>query len=70
MLTLFVLAVILICLVDGVPLVKKRLWRELGAFGVLLGIAIFLFIANKLEMPTPVDWLQQMLAPVGEAILK
>lgn len=69
MILLFFLVTILICLVEGVPLIKKGLWRELGTFSFLIGIAFFLVIAKKMDIP-PVGWLQQLLGPVGEALLK
>lgn len=70
MIILFILAVLLICLLEGVPLIKKGLWPELGTLGFLIGTAIFLGIAKILEIPTPLNWLQQLLSPVGEGILK
>jgi len=69
MIILFFLATILICLIEGVPLIKKGLWRELCTFSFLIGIAFFLVIAKKMDIP-PVGWLQHLLGPVGEAIFK
>ncbi len=69
MIILFFLATILIGLVEGVPLVKKGLWRELGTFSFLIGTALLLVIAKKMDIP-PVGWLQQLLDPVGEALFK
>lgn len=66
---LFFFAVILICLVEGIPLVKKGLWRELGTLGVLIGTAVLLGIV-KIMGVSSVGWLQQLLGPVGEAVLK
>lgn len=70
MIAMFILAVILICLYEGGPLIKKRLWRELGAFGVLIGSAAWLGIAKILGISTPVNWLEQLLGPIGKMILK
>lgn len=70
MLILLILAVFLICLFEGVPLIKKGLWRELGTLGFLIATAIYLGITDIAELPTPINWLQQLLNPVGEVIFK
>lgn len=70
MLTFLILAVIFIFLTDGAALVKKKQWRELSTLGLLIGIAIFLVIANRFEIPTPVDGLQTLFRPVGEVIFE
>ena len=70
MIVLFILAVILIFLYDGVPLLKKRLWRELGTIGVLVGAASYLCIVDILGMSTPVNWLEQLLSPIGKILFK
>lgn len=70
MITLFILAIIFIFTIEGIPLIKKGLWRELGVFCFLLGIAVSIGIAKGLGVPTPIEWLQQLLGPIGMAILK
>ena len=71
MLVLFTLVgTILIFLYDGIPLWEKRLWRELGVLGVLIGAAAYLNIAAMLGMTTPVNWLEQLLGPIGRMIYK
>lgn len=69
MMILFFLAVIFIFLLEGVPLIKKGQWRELGTFSFLIAIAFLIGIAKKMDIP-PVGWLQQLFGPVGEAIFK
>ena len=69
MMVLFFLVVILVFWVEGVPLIKKGLWRELGAVSFLIAAAIFLGIAKIMEI-SPVRWLHQLLGPVGEVIFK
>lgn len=67
---LFLLAAILIGLFDGIPLIKAKQWRELGTFGALMGTALYLGISKLLNLSTPVNWLHQLLSPIGEAIYK
>lgn len=65
---LFVLTVIIIFLADGIPLIKGKLWRELGVFCFLIASAICLVIINGLNISTPVNWLDKLLNPIGKAI--
>lgn len=70
MIVFLIVAVVLICLAEVPPLVKKKLWKELTTFGFIIGAAIFLGIVELLTSTTPVEWLEQLLIPVGEAMLK
>lgn len=70
MIAVFILAVVLIFLYDGLPLLKRKLWRELGVMGILIGSATYLGITEILGMTTPVHWLEQLLGPIGEIIFK
>jgi len=65
-----ILAVMLIFLTDGAALVKKKQWRELSTLGLLIGIAISLIIADRFNVPTPVDGLHQLLGPVGKVFFE
>lgn len=69
-LSLFLLAAILVFLFEGVPLIKAKLWRELGTFGFLMGAALLLGIIRLLGISTPVEWLHKFLSPVGKTIFK
>lgn len=66
MLAMFILAVLLISLYEGLPLLKRRLWRELGAVGLLIGAAVYLGIAELWGMSTPLGLLEQLLGPIGK----
>lgn len=61
---------VLVFLTDGMRLVRQRRWRELATVGSLLALAGFLAIAASLHIPTPVDVLQRLLGPVGEALFE
>lgn len=67
---LFILAVVLIFLYDGLPLIKKGLWRELYTMGAIIGLAAYLGIAKTLELSTPFNWLEGLLSPVGTMIFR
>lgn len=70
MLTYLISAAILICLLDGVPLVKNKQWRELGTLGFLIVAAILLLVVNKINIPSPIEVLQQLLSPIGKFVFK
>lgn len=70
MISLFILVAILICLFEGGALLNKKMWRELGVVGVLMGAALSLGITKLLGLSTPVNWLHQLLSPLGETIFK
>lgn len=67
---LIILAAIIIVLAEGVPLFKKRLWRELGVLFFLTVLAVFIGIAKELDITSPAMWLHQLIGPVGEVIFK
>lgn len=70
MIIYLILALIIICLYDGVRLIKTRLWRELITMGLLITIAVLIVVFKKFHMPTLVDVLHQLLRPVGEVIFR
>lgn len=70
MVVFLIVAVILICLIEVPHLLKGGLRKELATLGFIIGIAVFLGIAKILDFTTPVEWLEQLLVPVGEAMFK
>ncbi|HHW44661.1 MAG TPA: hypothetical protein GXX25_12830 [Desulfotomaculum sp.] len=52
------------------PLVKKKMWRELTAFGVLLLIGMFYSfgLALQLPLPNPARAVESVFAPVTRLI--
>ena len=70
MLLVLILISIIIGLIEGIPLVKKKLWKELATVVSLIIIAIFLEIVNILGMPTPMHILKDLLSPLGKVIFK
>lgn len=70
----FVLALVFLGLiaVEAPGLIMKRQWRELGAFGGLMVIAMFLSFAEVLQLPipNPTKGLEMIFNPVAEFIHK
>jgi hypothetical protein len=60
------LAVAAIFLTEGMPLIKTKEWKELFTLGVLLIIALFLIIGDKLGIPDPVNIMKGMITPIGK----
>ncbi|VBB05145.1 Hypothetical protein LUCI_0352 [Lucifera butyrica] len=67
---LLILAGLLTAVYEGLPLFRKRLWRELAILGLLLGSAGLLGIVQVLGLSTPLNWLEQILGPVGRQFFK
>jgi 4-hydroxybenzoate polyprenyltransferase len=70
MIALFLLTVIVICLYEGIPLTKQRLWRELATLGLLIGSSFSLGVAKLLGVSSPLNWLEHWLGPIGKMIFK
>lgn len=63
-----VLISIAICLIEGIPLAYKKMWKEFITVLLLLVIAILLGLVKLLEIPTPLDALENILSPMGRFI--
>lgn len=52
------------------PLIKKKQWRELAAFGVLFGIgtAISILQIIDVKLPNPADFIWKIFEPLVEWI--
>lgn len=59
-----------VCLLEGIPLIRKKKWRELMVFGILIGATLLLGIGNALGWLPPLEMLGRWLRPVGEIIFK
>jgi hypothetical protein len=60
----------IICIAEGIPLAKKKLWKELTTVMVLVFIAIFLGIIKVLDMPNPIDILNNLVYPFGRKVFR
>lgn len=70
MLLVTILAIILIFIAEGIPMIRNKLWKELITLGLLLGIALLLVIGYKLGIPTPLALVDELLSPFGKAIFQ
>ncbi|MFA6941542.1 MAG: hypothetical protein WCQ54_11300 [Clostridiaceae bacterium] len=67
---ILIITALLICLIEGVPLIRKGMWKEFTTISFLLFIALFIQIGVKLGMPTPIDLIEKLFMPIGKMFLK
>lgn len=70
MLLVILLAITIVCMVEGFPLYGKKQWKELATLGLLLGIALLLGIGYKLGIQGPIALMDEWLNPLGKAIFQ
>lgn len=56
--------------IEGVPLLKKRMYKEFIAAISILVIAISMWILNSMGVPTSLKFLNDLLNPIGRAIFR
>jgi len=61
---------IAIAFIEGIPLIKKRLWKELATLIILLLIAMLLVIGELLSLPTPLKIINNLIHPFGKTFFK
>lgn len=59
-----------IILIEGIPLVRKKQWKEFYTLISLLSIALALGIMKTIGMTSPIQFLQNLLYPLGKTIFK
>ncbi|WPC41679.1 hypothetical protein [Clostridium sp. JS66] len=59
-----------IIFIEGVPLFKKKMWKEFITVLTLLIIAIFLVVEHGLGIPTPIDIANKLLYPLGRTVFR
>lgn len=52
------------------PLIKKKWWREIIVFLILLsaGITLAILLSKHITIPSPLDWLEKLYRPVTSFI--
>jgi hypothetical protein len=70
MLKLLILLTVFVSLIEGLPLLRQKRRKELVTFTILIGITLLIGIGKTIGLPTPIEWLNRWLRPVGEAIFK
>jgi hypothetical protein len=43
----------LIALIDLRPLIRKKNWKDIAAFGIVFGLALVVSVLNELKVPVP-----------------
>ena len=66
---ILIIAALLIGLIEGLQLIKKKMWKELMTVGFILSIAMFLQISKDLGMITPINLLEKLFEPIGKIFL-
>lgn len=69
MIIILIISVLFIYLLEGVTLIKKKLWKELTTVTIILSIAIFLEISKNLGMITAINLIEKFLEPIGRLYL-
>nr|WP_263327770.1 hypothetical protein [Neobacillus sp. Marseille-Q6967] len=56
----------IISLFEIPPLVKKKWWREIVIYLLLLsaGITLAILLSKDVTIPTPLDWIMKIFSPV------
>lgn len=60
----------IISIIEGIPLVKKKLWKEFTTVMILIFIAIFLGILDLLNMPNPIHILDDLIYLFGRKVFR
>ncbi|MFL0195040.1 hypothetical protein ACJDU8_05535 [Clostridium sp. WILCCON 0269] len=64
--TIIIIAVLSICVLEGIPLIKKRMWKELLSMSLILLISLSLEISKKLGIITPINFIEKLFKPLGK----
>lgn len=70
MILIVILAIIIICAVEGPGLIRNGLRKELSILAILLGIALLLAIGKKLGMPAPLSLVNNLISPLGKSFFQ
>ena len=60
------LAAAAIFIIEGLPLIKGKQWKELITLVALLIIAVLLVIGDELGVAGPISMIKNMLTPIGK----
>ena len=59
-----------IALIEGLSLIKKKMYKELVTLIILLFLAILLVVEKKFNIPTPIVIIKNLLYPLGKIIYR
>lgn len=65
-----VTAAVVILIIEAPSLIRKKRWRELSAFFVLLflGTGLSIALSLRVQIPNPLEWIRVVYGPISEAI--
>lgn len=69
MTALTLLAVLIICIVEGIPLIKAEMRKELITVVIILLIGLVVEITSNLAIITPIGLIQKVFEPIGKMFL-
>lgn len=69
MIALTLLAVLIICIVEGIPLIKAEMRKELITVVIILLVGLVVEISSNLVMITPIGLIQKIFEPIGKMFL-
>lgn len=69
MIALTLLAVLIICIVEGIPLIKAEMKKELITVVIILLVGLVIEINSNLAMITPIGLIQKVFEPIGKMFL-
>jgi hypothetical protein len=69
MTALTLLAVLIICIVEGIPLIKAEMKKELITVVIISLVGLVIEINSNLAMITPIGLIQKVFEPIGRMFL-
>lgn len=66
----FIVAIILVGLVEIKPLIKKEKKREIMLVSVILFCALFTLMMEGLKLPSPYQILYNIISPISKLLFK
>ena len=70
MILILILTISVIIFTEGIPLVRKKHWKEFYIMILLLVISLTLWSIKEIFMISPIHILKNLLYPVGKSIFK
>lgn len=66
MMAIIIISILLICLLEVIPLMKKKMWKESFSVISILLICLFIEISKNLGIITPISFIEKLFRPLGE----
>lgn len=69
MFAFLLIAVLITCAIEGIPLIRAKMRKELTTVIIILFVGLVLEINSSLFMITPISLMQKIFEPIGRAFL-